>query len=590
VYTAGGKTALLELLAQLSSKRLWGPALCIDASMRDILNASIPITVTFNAEMPAKPSAYDADPETGLALRILYSALVRSRNLTFVDFWREFFPLGSTLDVQTAMKCCQLAFQDIAPARSGILLLVDETVKLVHDSSRASANCMLTALGSLLSCYNSRQLNAVCSTLDAMLLNAHRTSSGRFISYVPLPEITQDAAEAMFAEALGVVSVPLDSSPLLPGRQLPPALRIAISDCAGHLRTLERLLFAAQATAPVFDLNGLRRRTVAKLAGATPWWAVLAALRGNTLKLTDVVPGSNGVILCDAITAGTFINTSAIGKNPVVPKLSMMYLLRFAEEEGEESPYLAPILGMAAAEESAAGLQRPSLGGALFEDFVGHLLRLITALEAGSDRRVHQLLHVSLVELADTGIPKPVRELLLRPCSHRSRHLQLVAHWPLATFRDAASNTTGTYAALTDAGIFTFHKDNPSFDLLYLSAPSSDAENRFALAIEARITTPVGSASIGEADSKEHKDNLGEVDRKVRDFFVHCTEGEAFAKLAVKRRNILYVYLAARTIAGFDTAARQAYLAKGVVVLDRNATEVFLTPTLSSCLLFQERV
>jgi hypothetical protein len=184
-----------------------------------------------------------------------------------------------------------------------------------------------------------------------------------------------------------------------------------------------------------------------------------------------------------------------------------------------------------------------------------------------------------------------VRELLLRPFSHIRRRRFL--HWPLATFRDAASNTTGTYAALTDAGIFTFHKDNPSFDLLYLSAPSSDAENRFALAIEARITTPVGSASLGRDGSKddeEHKDSIGEVDRKVMDFFVHCNEGGAFAKLTIKRRNILYVYLAARTIAGFDTAARQAYLAKGVVVLDRNATEVFLTPTLSSCLLFQERV
>jgi hypothetical protein len=124
VFAAGGKTALLELLAQLSSKRMWGPALCIDASMRDILNASIPITVTFNAEMPVNASAYDADPETGLALRILYSALVRSRSLTFGKFWQDYFPLGSTLDAHTAIKCCQLAFQDIAPARSGILLLI----------------------------------------------------------------------------------------------------------------------------------------------------------------------------------------------------------------------------------------------------------------------------------------------------------------------------------------------------------------------------------------------------------------------------------------------------------------------------------
>jgi serine/threonine-protein kinase len=58
----------------------------------------------------------------------------------------------------------------------------------------------------------------------------------------------------------------------------------------------------------------------------------------------------------------------------------------------------------------------------------------------------------------------------------------------------------------------------------------------------------------------------------------------------IKPENVLYVYLTARTITGYTAAVRAAYLARGVVVLDRAAAEVFLTPTLSGCLLFQERI
>ena len=332
--------------------------MCDDDAMCGILNASIPITVTFNAEMPVNPSAYDADPETGLALRILFSALIRSAGISFGKFWREYFPLGSTLDVRTAIECCQLALCRLAPARRGILLLVDESVKLAHASGPASATRMLTALGSLLDSNDSSKLNVVCSTLDALLLNSLWTSSGRAISYVPLPELTQGAAEAMFATALATTS------------SLPPSVRIAISDCSGHLRTLEHLLQAARDASPRFELGDLRNRTVPKLmAGDTPQWAVLAALRGDKLKLSDIVPDSGGVVFSNAITSGTFINTSAFGSSAVVPKLSMMHLLRFADAQGDSSHLTSPIWGMAAAEESACSLKRPSLGGEPFELF-----------------------------------------------------------------------------------------------------------------------------------------------------------------------------------------------------------------------------
>lgn len=575
---AGGKTALLELLAQLSSRSMWGDELCPDVTTRATLNAAIPVTITFNAEMPASPSAYDADPETGLALRILFSALVRSDSLPFGIFWREFFPLGSMLSVQTAVKCCLGALNELAPARRSILLLVDESATLAHASDHRRALRVLTALGSLLDCNPASKLNIVCSTLDAMFLNNLRSTSGRRITYVPLSELSQGASEALFSLALAAT--------LVPGQPLPPAIRVAISDCAGHLRTLECLRHAAQASSPVYTLESLRIDTLARLSGmwsGTPEWAVRAALRGDELALGDVVPGSANVLFCDAITSGTFINTSAVGLKRAVPKLSMMLLLRFADVA---PPELAlPIRGMAAAEETGCGRPRPSLGGEPFEDFFSHQLRLLTVLESGSDRSMHQLLHVSLAELADPGLPDAVRELLLRPCSLDIRRHSF-AQWLAISFVDAVRDSR--CQALRNAGIFSFSKTNPAFDVLYLSAPTGTPDAS-AIAFEVRLTTPRSGSGAG--GRVELADCATEIDRKVALFHqLHCGSSGPLARLHVSPGNVLYVYLAAQSISGFDAAARAAYLARGVLVLDRAASEVFLTPTFSGCLLFQERI
>jgi len=309
------------------------------------------------------------------------------------------------------------------------------------------------------------------------------------------------------------------------------------------------------------------------------------------LALVDVVPGSSGVHFCDAITSGTFINTSAVGKSSVVPKLSMMLLLRFAHAQGASSPLYSAILGMAAAEEVGCGLPRPSLGGEPFETFVRHLLRLSTCLEDESDRSLREFLHVSLDELKVDRIP--VRELLLRRVSRdfkRHSEVQLGA----ITFAAAVRHSTCT--ALDSAGLFSFVKNNPAFDVLYLSGPRTD-KCRFAVAFEARITTPAvdsrgGGCTViaGSNADTEFEDSIAKVEKKVALLHSLCTRGGTFDNLGIMPENVLYVYLTARTITGYTAAVRAAYLARGVVVLDRAAAEVFLTPTLSGCLLFQERI
>jgi len=66
----------LELAGELSTTQSWSAELCPDPAMRAALNASIAVTVTYNSGMDANVMTYDANPKTGLVLRILYSALV----------------------------------------------------------------------------------------------------------------------------------------------------------------------------------------------------------------------------------------------------------------------------------------------------------------------------------------------------------------------------------------------------------------------------------------------------------------------------------------------------------------------------------
>jgi len=149
----------------------------------------------------------------------------------------------------------------------------------------ARANDLLSTVGALLDTFAAQQfnlLNAVCTTLNANAFNDTETDSKRPVAWAPLPALPQKPAERMLRRALLQ-------------RMLPPrrAVRIAISDCAGHPRSLEYVMKASVETEQCANPKAWRadpddgrlldslRNTVVKRLTRAHTWAVRAALEGR---------------------------------------------------------------------------------------------------------------------------------------------------------------------------------------------------------------------------------------------------------------------------------------------------------------------
>lgn len=365
-------------------------AVCDDDAVARILDSSAPITVTFNSGSDPDRSSYDADIESGLSLRILHSFF--APGVDFADF-AGWLPRGAKVGVVTAVKTCRAALRADGHGDRGVLLLVDEIIKLGPAVPK-----LLSLVGRLLDTFPSEQFNAVCTTLDAEPFITEVGASGRELLWAPLPPLQQSDVEAMVQSALGV-------------DVLPRALLVAISDCAGHPRTLQYLLEAAQqlmladprgwASDNQKLLHELRVKVTARLRAAVPTWAVRAALTGEALDLDASLSGAAPPrTLRQSIVDGTFLNSSIDKVRQAVPQLSLMYLLAAAD-----SSIRSAVEDLAAFEVHALDKKRAKvpMGGTPFEMFVAKWLRLRLMLAQSSAITVQQLL-----KPAGVGLHLPV--------------------------------------------------------------------------------------------------------------------------------------------------------------------------------------
>ena len=295
----GGKSAILGMLAALSSTAAWTPELCPDDILRATLNASMPIYVTYHDGQRPEPGSLDADMEDGLALRILYAFFVNKNvyalsNYCLMDFYRHFAHREGA-NVKAAIDCCLYAAAaecGDAPPRTSVLLVVDEVTRAYRTKRDEEQECnLLDVIGRLLDGYSSSRLNVVVTTLDPTYTNNEAAAgTGRRVVYAPLPRLTQEAAEAMVlaawhkqlrdaaaddsgsggggggGAAAGATSV---SSPHLPSA-LPYFMRVAISDACGHLGTLRHVMEACLSR---------RLAVVAACRDAATWAAQKEALK-----------------------------------------------------------------------------------------------------------------------------------------------------------------------------------------------------------------------------------------------------------------------------------------------------------------------
>ena len=591
--------------------------MCPDLATRAALNASVAVTITYNSGMDADVNKYDADPEFGLALRMLYSALVRddSESYSFYHFWlgwnRSCAALPMHLHLQVAIDACILAFTELAPHRTGILLLVDETRKLaeaferktgrsVHDTVNG-VHDMLGALGRALDSNRPSAFNAACTTLDSLMLQAVATNSGRRIDWVGLDGLHQSSAETMIMHALGRRSA---------GR-VPALLALCIADCARHPRTLESLLEALLSQDAVrkgfpewlYDpgtLQLIRQMVSSRLVSKSPLWAIRAALNGVTLRYDGIIEGSGGVTFGDAIAKGVFLNTIETKNDEGgVPRLSYMHLLNAASTF--PATVCNAILGMAAQEESALKNHRNSsespFGGVCFEGFVLRWLQLRFGLAAA----VGNSQGLSLRELfgltMDSDVNCDVDSVLaLRTttgspmCPEQCWHIAL----PGARFVDAVADQKSRDRICKliagGGGTVSFIANNPAFDILLLvheaavgmgvGGAAAVAPPPLAIAIEARFSSPTSKLRT-TADDIISKERL----------FREQLDGGAFAALGIPADRVMYVIMASRQDQYLDPLAllahrglsadeKATFFAKGVVVLDRAGVARALTPTL----------
>jgi hypothetical protein len=466
-------------------------------------------------------------------------------------------------------------------AKRGVLLLVDEIVNLLDAKPGAP---LLATLGGLLDTFTPSQLNLVVTTLDAVWLNALTTKSGRRIHWAPLSPLSQEATERLFLLALRRVDATATA--------LPPAVRITISDAAGHLRSLQYVMEA------MLELGSTGSRDLAALRVAVlermgehlrpTFRAMKAALRGVPVRLGSTPLQGEGVgvpdgrTLRELIAAGVFINTDATGDadSHVVPKLSMLRLLLFSKSNADSGltsaeRIAARCIGALADSEvtGAAASPRATLTGAPFEGFVAHWLRLMAVVRAGEPLTVLRLFHAGTLD-DDAG---PSGQLTA------AFTLDGVAAQPVVNSPRRFTDTmkAGELRAAGGGMIATFGDSNPAFDVL-LTAPcsSGDAGHRVppgdfvAVAVEARMSAP--GRTMADED----------VARKCKLF---AQLRPAFQRMRPPPAHVAYVYAAVRPVK--DAAAQQRRLAaEGILLLcnappgeDASLATVHraLTPTLS---------
>ena len=568
----GGKSAMLDTLALMSSKGLWREHHCGgDVGMQDTLNNSIPIPVTYNSGSEVSLMRHDADIEGGLALRILHSFFINSRVMSFNQFWL-LFPKGLPA-AALAVRTCLLAAKLETGGTHGVLLLVDEIAKLLLVEPNAP---LLTVLGGLLDEFSSEEFNLVCTTLDAVMLKAKITPSGRGIVWVPLPAIKASSAEQLMLRALQRVDAA--------ATKLPLEVRITISDAAGHPRSLQYVLEAmldvrssgvSTGPARLPPLQVLRDNVLARLRMGhfdTPIFAAIqAALRGlplpqSSTPLAEDKTLGNDKTLRALIAEGVFINTD-VDADPsasLVPKLSMLRLLQFARMHVSSNDWRLKrasesIEALAREEADGAATARPTLTGEPFEKFMSHWLQLATVIWAGTPISVMELFHAKDLE----------REIVAGGAASQALTTRVILDH--VTLQDASSQSLATALRLGSLNrgkggiIQQFGESNPAFDILLTAPCSSDPESSVAVAVETRMSD-VGRQ--GE-DENEVSHKIALYDGVRRDGTAAPSVPSLLNQLQPVPAHVAYVYAAARPVR--NIAARQIQECKRGILLLGNA-------------------
>lgn len=621
----GGKSTLLDMVGQLSSRAAWTPDLCHDEEMRAILNRSIPVPITFNSDTPWSPASFDKSHQHALALRILHSFFVREGAVDLVDFaalvdCADLMPTG--IHPKHALQACR-AYMHMHSGirRDNLLLLVDEARKTTGKDGQDTG--LFSAMGEVLDLFRYHQVNILSTTLDNTAFMKGSTTSGRPIEWSSLDRLPQGGVEDMFLHAALITQqkhlhklpvVPLqvieEKNARLPDTSaragylpiegstnccvLPAAVRVAISDCAGHPRSLEKMqeVFfklleeyeSAEDWANRYSLKELRDRVIPGLNSSVTGLssaivvpsadAVRVALEGKALPFETLV-GSKP--FSELIASGVFLNTSLDGKMGAVPKLSMLSLLLYKAEPSAVAAVASCIEKMAEQEEAAVMSdteRKPNtLEGKLFEMFFARWLelRLLVANKPVTIREIFHTPEANKAAAFKRTIPVREVEFIHRPDDNLSTLL--------ASAPDTLDDSEGNRVVLLGRGQMPNGRllDNPAFDIV--AVLQDDKQQGVALFLETRF-------SPAAATTTERK---SEINKKLTLF-----DGGAAKQviedsgLGLQNSDIVYVSVLNRRVKhkSADIDEHKHFLKEHVVILDRDSVQKVLTHSLADRALF----
>ncbi len=353
----GGKSFFLDELCKLEEKDL--SSLCEDEATREMLRNSVVLCVTFNSSTGYISTLDECEFEVGrldfgLAARMLWSYFISTQETSWPLFVKRLCSqLTRPPNMEEAYQCIRQHCQ------RPILLCVDELLRAsrLHDPDSPVVRTILTAIGQLLS--NDTEFNAIVSTLDASPVRREHTSSGRRIAWVPLPALHLLDAISLFKDVLS--SQDLSSQ----GRR---CIKLCISDCNGHPRSLERLavtLNNSRGLALAGDYVSIMNILAKEMSNLYPLLEiqyVKLALQGKPCPLAMEVPIQEGrecPTVASLVSQGVFINAleEADEARVIVPRLSPLLLRRYALSlAANDQPIAKCLTFMLATESNFSGL------------------------------------------------------------------------------------------------------------------------------------------------------------------------------------------------------------------------------------------
>ncbi|KAH3767429.1 hypothetical protein Pelo_696 [Pelomyxa schiedti] len=296
----------------------------------EVVQSWVPILITFNSSSMWKKEERNKPASFCLVKRILCSYFVESEGYASFIQW-----MGSKFDGLTVVQAIEMIFLD--SRASHMFLGVDEIVK-----TKKFCKHILTEIGGVLDHFdekNPKRVFSLVTSLDALYVKELETSSGRKITWIPLPALKYSDSVSLFDALPSYIK---DNE----------SVKCVISDCGGHPRSLEWLYLAVKdvpETEPTKLSYSSITAEIEKSLRCTgtfcdfPLDWLKPVLLGTQCNLTDIVgqqpnpkdsSSSIHITVKDLIKSGYYCNSQETVHNlHVVPRMTPLQIQLWAKNQ-----------------------------------------------------------------------------------------------------------------------------------------------------------------------------------------------------------------------------------------------------------------